>query len=261
METPYSVTDDIDILPSYIAAPGLGLIPVNAYLLRSSRPVLVDTGLHADADAFMDALQDLIDPKDLAWIWLTHVDQDHVGSLMRLVDAAPNARFVTNFLGAAKLGLVSPLPPDRLYFINPGQRLNAGDRDLVALRPPVYDAPETLGLYDPKSGTFFSSDCFGAVLTAPANNAADIPASALTQGQVVWATIDAPWIHDADEAAFAKALDGVRTLAPRTVLSSHLPPLSGSPDRILDTLAAAQKAPRFVGPDQAAIEALLKSAA
>ena len=57
-----TVGTDIELLPSYVPLPGLGVLPVNAFLIRSSEPVLVDTGLAALRDDFMPALRRLIDP-------------------------------------------------------------------------------------------------------------------------------------------------------------------------------------------------------
>ncbi len=257
METPIHVTDTISALPSYVPVPGLGLLPVNAYALKSAAPVLIDAGLHADRVAFMEALGGIINPRDLRWIWLTHVDQDHVGSLRCLLDAAPRAKVVTNFLGAGKLGLVTPIPPERLYLLNPGQSLDVGDRRLTAITPPVYDAPETMGAYDEKTGAFFSSDCFGAVLEQKAEDAGAIAAEALQEGQRLWTTIDAPWLKDTSESWLAGAVNGMRRLAPTAILSSHLPPAFGMQERCLETLTAARNGPPFAGPDQAAFAALL----
>jgi hypothetical protein len=45
MEAARKVTQDIEILPSYFPNPGLGLVPVNAFVLKAPEPVLVDGGL------------------------------------------------------------------------------------------------------------------------------------------------------------------------------------------------------------------------
>jgi flavorubredoxin len=257
MEKLIQVTDSVCALPSYVPIPGLGIVPVNAYVLKSAAPVLIDTGLHADVDEFLDALRTAIDLRDLRWIWVTHTDQDHVGSLRRVLEEAPQAKVVSNFLGVGKLGLVAPIPPDRLYLLNPGQRLDAGDRMLAAVTPPIYDAPETMGLYDEKSGIFFSSDCFGALMAAPAENAEALTPEALREGQTLWATIDAPWLCHVSESWLANALNQVRRMTPAAILSSHLPPAFGMTEQFLDTLMAARSAAPFVGPDQSAFEALL----
>lgn len=71
--------------------PGLGLLPVNAYLIHARQPVLVDTGLAALGDDFLHSLRGLIDPAALRWIWITHCDADHIGNLRSVLDQAPRA--------------------------------------------------------------------------------------------------------------------------------------------------------------------------
>ena len=92
-------TPDVIALADAAEIPGLGFLPVNAYLLRAQQPVLVDTGMGASKRAFLDALWSEVDPADLRWIYLTHPDRDHTGSLMEVLAAAPSARLVTTFLG------------------------------------------------------------------------------------------------------------------------------------------------------------------
>ena len=70
-------------------------------------PVLIDTGLHEDHDAFLAALSSVIDPSELKWLWLTHPDPDHLGSLMSLVERVPALRIVTTFAGMGMLSLFS----------------------------------------------------------------------------------------------------------------------------------------------------------
>jgi flavorubredoxin len=51
----------------------------------------------------LDDPQRLAGPADVRWIWLTHPDRDHTGALFDLLEAAPQARLVTTFLGAGIL--------------------------------------------------------------------------------------------------------------------------------------------------------------
>ena len=147
---------------------------------------------------------------------------------------------------------------DRVHLLNPGQAITVGDRTLTAVKPPVFDNPSTTGFLDERSGAFFSSDCFGALLQAVPERADDLSDDELRQGQVLWATIDSPWVHKTDPAAFAKELDLVRQMDPTLVLSSHLPAASGAlTERLLRSLEATPSAQPFIGPDQAALEHLL----
>jgi flavorubredoxin len=255
----YHATSDIDVITSNIPIPGFGLVPVNAFVIKGTEPILVDTGAVIETDDFMAALQSVIDPADLKWIWLTHTDFDHIGSLHRLLDANPGIRLITTFMGVGIMSLSTPLPMDRLNFLNPGERMTVGDRTLRAIKPPVFDNPSTTGFIEESSGVLFSSDCFGALLADVPENAADLTDEQLREGQVFWATVDSPWLHKVDEGALAKELDGIRALQPEMVLSSHLPAAGkDQTERLLASLAAAPGAQPFVGPDQVALEQMLK---
>ena len=210
MITTYKAAPDIDVLTSSFPIPGFGLVPINAFVLHGPEPVLVDTGAVVERDEFMTALRSVIDPADLKWIWLTHTDFDHIGSLPQLLEENVEVRIITTFLGVGILSLTAPLPMDRVYLLNPGERLVVGDRTLTAFKPPAFDNPSTTGFHDDKSGALFSSDCFGALLQAVPENAADLSDDELRQGQVFWATVDSPWLHKVDTAAFARELDGIR---------------------------------------------------
>jgi len=255
----YKATPDVDIITSNFPIPGFGFVPVNAFVIKGMEPILVDTGTVIESPEFMPALRSIIDPADLKWLWLTHTDFDHIGSLHQLLQENPRLRVITTFLGVGIMSLSAPLPMDRVNFVNSGDKITLGDRTLTAVKPPVFDNPSTTGFYDDKSGILFSSDCFGALLADPPRNAADLSEKDLREGQIVWATIDSPWLHKVDEGTFANELKKIRGMAPKMVMSSHLPPAAGDmTERLLASLAAAPGAQPFVGPDQAGLERMLK---
>ncbi len=257
MEPTRRVATDTDILPSYFPVPGFGILPVNAFLIRSREPVLVDTGLQMDREAFMTQLEQAIDPEDLRWLWLTHPDPDHIGSLQEILRRAPNLKLATTFLSVGILSLFTEVPMDRVYLLNPGESIDVGDRKLTAVKPPTFDNPATQGFFDSKTRVLFSSDCFGALMQEPSESANDMTADALRQGQVAWTTVDSPWLHKVDEGKFAAELNTIRQMEPDMVLSSHLPPAQSMTDTLLGALVAASKAEPFVGPNQAALEMMM----
>jgi hypothetical protein len=150
-----------------------------------------------------------------------------------------------------------PVPMDRLLWVNPGTTVELNGRRLRALRPPSFDAPETVAFHDETSSTFFSADSFGALLRRPAADVADIDADDLVDGMTLWSTIDSPWVTHTDRDHFARTLHSVRRLDATRVLSSHLPPASGIADTLVDNLATVPGRRPWVGPDQAALEQVL----
>jgi glyoxylase-like metal-dependent hydrolase (beta-lactamase superfamily II) len=256
------VDRQITALVSGVPIPGLGVLPVNAFVVSTEIPLVVDANITLPPGEFLKAVATVVDPADIGWIWLTHADRDHTGALPELLAAAPRARVITNFTSVGHLSVgPDPLPPERAYVVNSGDRVDLGDRELVALRPPLFDNPGTVGLFDRQSGVFFSSDFFGSpvptvedVLTP---DVASIPEEALIAGQLIWGSADSPWVHGVDEAKFAGSLAVVSDLDARLVLSTHLPPIRGDVGRHLETVRKLPDSTPFVGPNQAAIEALL----
>ncbi len=258
---PYGVGDGITVVPSYLPVPGMGVLPAHAFFIDGPEPLLVDTGPGGAETGFRSALASLIDPAELRWLWLTHTDPDHTGSLQWLLETAPNMRLVTTYLAVGKLGMQMHVPMDRLYWVNPGTTVEFNNRELQAIRPPSFDAPETTAFFDHASRTLFSADSFGALLRSPAAEAADLATGDLADGMALWSTIDAPWVTHTDSSRFERTLNELRHLGAERVLSSHLPPATGVTDRLIDNLAAVPGSSPWVGPDQAALEQILAGVA
>lgn len=249
MDAPYQAAPDVHVLPSNLPLPGIGVLPINAYVLLAEEPVLIDTGLGIYREEFFDALTSIVDPRALRWLWLTHDDADHTGSIQRVMEAAPNARLVTHGMAALRMSSWWPVPLDRVHAIRVGDRLPVGDRTLRAVAPPLFDNPMSTGLLDEATGSLFSVDSFGALLPEPTEDAAQVPHDALAGGMRAWATTDSPWAHIADRRRFRHVLDGVRSLQPTRIFSSHLPAASGtSLERFLEVLESVPDAEPAVAP-------------
>lgn len=250
MDAPYQGGPDVHVLPTNLALPGSGVLPVNAYVVLAEEPVLVDTGIGSELEAFTEALASILDPADLRWVWLTHDDADHTGSIQRVLELAPNARLVTNAFCAFRMSMWWQVPFDRVHAIRIGDGLHVGDRTLRAVPPPLFDNPLSIGMLDESTGALFSVDAFGAILPEPAEHVATVPPDALTGGMLGWATSDAPWAHIVDRERFGDVLRRVRRLEPRHIFSSHLPAASGaSLDHFLRVLETVPDAEPFVPPD------------
>lgn len=217
------VTDAWTALPSWLPVPGLGALPINAFVLKGSEPLLVDTGLGALSDQMVERLSAEVDLDDLRWIWLSHTDADHIGNLDRILALAPNAQVVTNFLGAGKMGMMGKGDPARMRLLEPGEVFEVGGRRLHQVKPPYYDAPETMGFFDETDRVLFAADAFGALLPGGVETIDEVPADALGEGLVAWSSVDAPWLAEMDSGSLGQMLRALDALDPAHVLSGHLP--------------------------------------
>jgi len=257
MDKPYQAMQDVTVLSAHFPVPAAGLLPVNAFIIKAKEPVLVDTGMGIDSEAFIKTLKSVIDPGDLKWVWLTHDDADHTGNLKQVLAQAPNARLVGCSLAILRMSTVWPIPLDRVYWLNPGESISAGDRKLTAVRPPLFDNPTTIGLYDDKSEAFFSADCFGAIIPSPAQSTDDISEADLAQGMSGWASLDNPWVHMVKSSEFSLTLDRIRQIGPKRIFSAHLPPAEGKTEEFLKLLATIPPSTPSIAPNQKALEQIL----
>ncbi|MGH8969983.1 MAG: MBL fold metallo-hydrolase [Actinomycetes bacterium] len=250
MDALYQGAQDVHVLPANLSMPGVGVLPINAFVLMAEEPVLIDTGIGIDGDDFLAAVSSIVDLGSLKWVWLTHDDADHTGSIQRIMEAAPNAKLVTHGMSALRMGTWWPVPMDRVHAIRFGDEIHVGDRTLTAVAPPLFDNPMSTGLLDRSTGALFSVDAFGAILPEATQSAADVPPDALAGGMVGWATTDSPWAHILDRAKFGEVLDRVRKLQPTRIFSSHLPAADGtSMEDFLKVLETVPDAEPFMPPD------------
>jgi glyoxylase-like metal-dependent hydrolase (beta-lactamase superfamily II) len=263
MITTSRVAPDIVALSSAVPGPAGMMFPVNAYCVLGTEPTLVDTGLSPVTDAFRAALWDLVDPADLRRVVVTHDDRDHTGSLRAILDEAPSARVVTNFVSMVKIGEDWMLPFDRLQLVNIGDRVPIGDDVLEVFRPPTYDSPGTLAFHAMGRNVCFGSDCFGAFLPGDvdlATTADELPLDAYVGGVAVFNSGLSPWLHDLAPDRWTAVLAGVRARGIGTWMSTHGLPVGAAFDRLLDVAAGLPTGPSFVPPGQEFVDAMLAAA-
>ena len=66
--TVHRLRPDISVLADSLEVPGIGHIPVNAFVLLGAEPVVVDTGLGLPDRNFVEVLATVLDPADVRWI-------------------------------------------------------------------------------------------------------------------------------------------------------------------------------------------------
>ena len=222
----HRVAPDTYVVPQLNQTP-VGYTFLNSLVITGEQPVIVDTGAAAFREQWLEQVFGLVEPEDVRYVFLSHDDIDHTGNLLPVLELCPNAELVTNWFTVERMSAAHRLPLDRLRWVNDGDSFDAGDRTLVAIRPPYYDSPTTRGLYDAKTGVYWASDCFAAPVPFPVEDGADVPDEAYRGGFLAANRLIAPWFQDVDPAKMNAKIDRLQALGPRTIASGHGPTIHG----------------------------------
>lgn len=210
---------------------GEGLLPdlvmLNSLVIRGDEPVIVDTGSSVTSGEWLERTFELVDPADVRWIYLSHDDIDHTGSLNEVLDRAPNATLVTNWFSVERMSSDGMLPLHRLRILNPGESFQAGDRTLTAVVPPAFDSPTTRGLFDSSTGVYWAADAFAATVSHEVDEAADLDPGYLRNTFLHLHRLLSPWHQWLDPVRYAGLVGSVRSLGARVAVGAHGPVFSG----------------------------------
>ncbi len=251
------LSDGISAISGRNHLPGVGHLTINSFLLNGPEPTLIDTQVASEQVSFVELLGRLVDPESLRWVAITHTDADHIGNLATVLDLAPNATLVTNYTGFIKLSTHSPVDPRRVRLVRSGDEIRLGDRRVTAVRPPLYDAPETLAWFDHGSRNLFAADCFGAIEPESDRQPRSLPDCEFTDAMSWWVSIDTPWAHVVDPVKFRETVSVVEKLDPVSIRAGHLPLYVDDPETLIAGLLDSLDGDEFIGPSHQEFLSLL----
>ncbi len=164
----------------------------SSYLIRSSRPCLVETGTARSAPIVVAELAALgIDAADLSTVVVSHIHLDHAGGVGDIARHFPNARVVVHEKGARHLadpsrlmasahrvfgedlerlfGDLQPVSAERLDVLADVGSVDLGDgRRLEAFHNPGH-ASHHIGLLDSSTGDLYTGDAAGVYVPETAD--------------------------------------------------------------------------------------------
>lgn len=254
---PERIAPDTWLIPNLAPAGDGVYLPANSMIIRGREPVIVDTGAPIHRARWIEKAFSVVEPEDVRWIFLSHDDGDHTGALFDVLERCPQATLVTNFFAVERLALEKPaLPLQRMRWLEPGDRLDIGDRVLQLFRPPIFDGPTTRGLFDPKSGAMWIVDSFACLTPGPLD-ADDLSAEVLASMSALNSAVS-PWHAWLDRVTYGRHVDAVEALGATTVASAHGPVLRGGAlDDAFDRLRRLAGSPIIPTPGQALLDTLL----
>ncbi|MEO0946545.1 MAG: MBL fold metallo-hydrolase, partial [Cyanobacteria bacterium J06641_5] len=120
----------------------------NSYLLRGEKVALVDTSHEKFRDRYLQQLQELIDPREIDYIVISHTEPDHSGLVKDVLALAPQATIVASKVAIQFLEGLIHQPFERQTVKN-GDRLDLGKgHELEFVSAPNLHWPDTILTYD-----------------------------------------------------------------------------------------------------------------
>ncbi|HEV3382291.1 MAG TPA: MBL fold metallo-hydrolase [Trebonia sp.] len=201
------------------------------YLIRGSRPCLVETGTAPSAPIVAAALESLgVGPADLKSVVVTHIHLDHAGGAGDIAAMYPSAQIVVHERGARHLadpsrlmasakmvygdaldrlfGALAPVPASRIISVGDTGTVDLGDgRRLDAHYSPGH-AKHHVGLIDSVSGDLYVGDAAGVYIPETGDLRPATPPP------------------DFDLEVALESLRKFRSLGPTRLLFSHYGPVS-----------------------------------
>jgi anaerobic nitric oxide reductase flavorubredoxin len=132
----------------------------NAYLIVDEKIALVDAVLGPFAGEMLERIKEIVDPKEIDYIVVNHIETDHSGALPEMVKHCPKAKLY----GTAKCkeGL------EKHYYgnwdfqvVKTGDTLKLGKRTLTFLEAPMIHWPDSMFSYCAEEKLLLPNDAFG----------------------------------------------------------------------------------------------------
>src|SRR6476659_1937940 len=234
-------------------------------VIAGAEPVIVDTGTKLNEQRWLDAVGSIVDFDDVRWIFVSHDDHDHTGNLERVLELAPKATLVSTWFRLERLA--GDIRPDlnRVRWVRDGETFDAGDRVLVAQRPPIFDSPTTRGLFDPTTGVYWGSDSFASMVPSHVVDVHDVPEPMWEETFLQLNRLISPWHTMLDPAKYGALIDRFTALGAKVVAAAHTSPTYGerlgAAVELLRSLPAMDEAVEFGQDDLDLIVAGLQPAA
>jgi flavorubredoxin len=138
----------------------------NSYLVRGSeRTALMDTVDPSKEHELVSNLKRLGVEK-IDYVISHHAEQDHSGSIPKILELYPNAKVVTNPKCKGMLIDHLSVPEDKFITVEDGETLSLGDKTLEFIYAPWVHWPETMITYLREDKILFSCDFFGSHLAS-----------------------------------------------------------------------------------------------
>ena len=136
-------------------------ISYNSYLIKDEKTALIDLASEKSESEYIGQLSALIDPGKIDYLIINHMEPDHSGLLLKLLNLAPDITLVGTEKVAGMLKAFYNIT-DNIKTIQHNETLFLGEHTLQFVQAPMVHWPETMLTYEQNQQILFSCDAFGS---------------------------------------------------------------------------------------------------
>ena len=161
---------DIDLFESQYEVPeGMAY---NSYVIFDEKIAVMDTADRRKTAEWLDNLEKTLDGKKPDYVVISHMEPDHTGSLMALIEKSPDIIPVGNAKTFQLMGQFFEIGDlaGRAVTVKEGDTLSLGSHTLKFIFAPMVHWPEVMFSYEESEKLLFSADAFGKFGTLDAKD-------------------------------------------------------------------------------------------
>jgi len=134
----------------------------NSYLIKGSeKTMLIDTSDFGKENDLLNAIE-MTGVKKIDYIVSNHAEQDHSGSLPKILKKYPDAKIVTNAKCKELIESFLLIPEERFIVISDNQEISLGNKTVQFIIAPWVHWPDTMFSYLKEDKILFSCDFLGS---------------------------------------------------------------------------------------------------
>jgi flavorubredoxin len=138
----------------------------NNYLILDDEITLVDTVKYDFSDMTIKNIRALTDPAKIRHIVINHIENDHVTSLDKILELAPDATVYLTQKGKRGLDRFFDTSQWKMQLVKSGDTLKTGRFTMQFLETPMLHWPDSMVTHVPEAKLLFSQDAFGQHLAS-----------------------------------------------------------------------------------------------
>lgn len=158
----YIGVDDqaIDLFESqYIVENGMAY---NSYLILDEKIAIMDTVDQRATEDWLSNLEDELKGRQPDYLIISHMEPDHSGNILNIIEKYPNIKLVGNAKTFQFLGQFFDVDvTEKQIVVKEGEELSLGTHTLQFIMAPMVHWPEVMVTYEKSEKVLFSADGFG----------------------------------------------------------------------------------------------------